>query len=166
MRALPLLKQVFPELRLRALTALYPSQDSEQYYREIQALVETLGLKEAIDLDVDYHPIENVIDRLAEADLVVLPYAASDEGGSGSLAIAMAARSPLLISRAAIFEELAGSAYVTESTDPNVLAVAILNVLSNGNLRETLKRSAADAASRASWRSVAQEMRVCMNMRS
>ncbi|MGC1818500.1 MAG: glycosyltransferase, partial [Casimicrobiaceae bacterium] len=133
--ALAILRGVFPGARLHAQTSLYPSLDSIEYLDRVRTRIDELGLRESMVLDEAFVPIEDAIEALAAADLVVLPYAQSDEGASGAAAVALAARRPLITTPARIFEEFRGIAYVAEDNSPPVLAAAIATVLSNVCLR-------------------------------
>lgn len=154
---LPILRSVFPGVRLRAYTALYPSPDSTAYLERVRARIESLGLGDLVVVDHAFQRIDAAIASLAEADIVVLPYAASDEGSSAAAAAAIAARRPLITTRARIFDELRGVAYMAEDNSPPVLAAAIATVISNAALRLHLQRRSAAVADARSWHRVARE---------
>ena len=158
--ALAILRSVFPGARLHAQTSLYPSHDSIAYLERVRKRIDALGLRESIVLDESFVPIERAIRSLSAADIVVLPYAASDEGSSAAAAAALAARRPLITTPARIFQELRGIAYMAEESSPPVLAAAMATVLSNADLRGHLQGRSAASADARSWQRIARQWRL------
>lgn len=156
--ALSILREVFPGLRLLAQTALYPSADSLKYLERVTQRIGELGLAGAVVLHHDFLAIDNAIARLSRAEAVVLPYAASDEGSSAAAAAALAARRPLITTKAGIFDELRGVAYMVEDNSPPVLAAAIGTVLSNLALRRHLEKRSIRLADARNWRHIARQL--------
>ncbi len=155
--ALEILTGVFPDIRLLAQTALYPSSDSADYLQKVMARVVDLGPRDRVELDTGFVPIDIAISRLGAADVVVLPYGASDEGASAAAAAALAARVPVIATRARIFKDISGIAYLAEDNSPPVLAAAIGNVLSNPALGRHLREQSVRAAEERSWRNIAKQ---------
>jgi len=156
--ALSILRGVFPGIRLLAQTSLYPSADSAEYLERVGQRIDALALGDAVILDSDFRPIDVAIARLARADVIVLPYAASDEGSSAAAATALAARRPLVTTQSRIFDDVREAAYMAEDNSPPVLAAAIATVLSNGGLRRHLERRARRLAEARDWRNVARRL--------
>jgi glycosyltransferase involved in cell wall biosynthesis len=156
--AVSILRSVFPGLRLLAQTALYPSPDSAAYLQKVTQRIEALALADAITLDHGFRDIDEVITRLVAVDVVVLPYARSDEGSSAAAAAALAARRALITTSAPIFDELGGVAYRAEDNSPPVLAAAIGTVLSNDALRGHLARRSGRYADSRGWGAVARQL--------
>jgi glycosyltransferase involved in cell wall biosynthesis len=109
-------------------------------------------------LDHGFRDIDEVITRLVAVDVVVLPYARSDEGSSAAAAAALAARRALITTSAPIFDELGGVAYRAEDNSPPVLAAAIGTVLSNDALRGHLARRSGRYADSRGWGAVARQL--------
>ena len=155
--AVSILRAVFPGLRLLAQTALYPSADSAAYLQKVTQRIDALALADAIALDHGFRDIDEVITALAAVDVVVLPYARSDEGSSAAAAAALAARRALITTSAPIFDELRGVAYRAEDNSPPVLAAAIGTVLSNDALCGHLGRRSGRYADSHVWGAVARQ---------
>lgn len=155
--ALPILREIFPGLRLLAQSALYPSVDSDRYRARVLTRIDDLGVRDCVSMQTGFVAIDEAIARLARTTAVVLPYAASDEGSSAAAATALAARRPLITTRSHIFDELRGIAYRAEDNSPHVLAAAIANVLSNAALARHLERRSAECADARDWRRVARQ---------
>ena len=154
--ALDDLRRIFPAIRLHAQTALYPSRESSAYLDQVKARVAELRLGEHVTIDSAFVPIDEAMNRLAESDVIVLPYALSDEGSSAAAAAALAARRPVIVTRAQIFDEIRHAVYTAEDNGAPVLAVAIASVVSNPLLHAHLQSLASRAASDRDWRAVAR----------
>ncbi len=156
--AMQILRGVFPGIRLFAQTALYPVQDSTDYLGSVKRRITELGLGDAVHLDPRFVDIDVAIARLARAKAIVLPYGNSDEGASAAAATALAARRPLITTRARIFDELRGVAYMAEDNSPPVLAAAIAAVLSIPGLCRHLEDQSHRVAEARQWSNVAQQL--------
>jgi glycosyltransferase involved in cell wall biosynthesis len=156
--AIDILRMTFPQIRLLAQTALYPSADSGSYLARVRARIDELELQEIVHVDPNFVEIELATARLAQATAVVLPYALSDEGASAAAATALASRRPLVTTRARIFDELRSVAYMAEDNSPPVLAAAIASVCAVPELRARLEKSVTRAAEARRWPDVARQL--------
>jgi glycosyltransferase involved in cell wall biosynthesis len=155
--ALNILREVWPAIRLYAQTALYPAAESAEYLERVQARIAELRLRDHVAVEPRFLPIDEAVGRLAESDVVVLPYdARSDEGSSAAAAAALAARRPIVVTRASIFDDIRHAVYTAESNLPPALAVAVATVCSNPPLYRHLEALAADAATEREWKAVAR----------
>ena len=155
--AYALVREVHPEARLLALTALYPSEDSRKCLARCTELLAERGFDHEgrVHLDIAFHDIEHVIRRLHACDVIVLPYHASDEGGSGAAAIALAARRPVLTTRSKVFRDTLDFTYTVESIDPFAIALGICNLLSSPGLQQSLLERCSRFIDTRSWSAVA-----------
>jgi glycosyltransferase involved in cell wall biosynthesis len=154
--AFDMLRKVFPDASLVAQTALYPSTDSSDYLAIVQGRIEEIGLRRHVAIDTRFLPIDDAVGRLAESDVVVLPYALSDEGSSAAAAAAVAARRPIVATMARIFDDIRHQIYSADSNEPPALAVAIATVCANPPLRRHLEALSARAAAEREWSSIAR----------
>lgn len=154
--ALGILRRVFPGIRLHAQTALYPSRDSTDYLDQVMSRIAELRLDKHVAIDSAFVPIDEAVRRLAESDAIVLPYSISDEGSSAAAAAALAARRPMVVTGARIFDEIRHAVYTAGDNTPLVLAVAVASVVSNAPLHAYLQSLASRAASDRNWRTVAR----------
>lgn len=97
-----------PELRLQLFNAIYPVGDSE---REAAACRDLIARHPAaaghIELVTDYLSEDTVLARLADADLVVLPYQYTQESASGAVRFALASGRPVACTPLSIFDDIA-----------------------------------------------------------
>ena len=161
LEAFTLVRDVHPEAKLLALTALYPSEDSRRYLSRCTELMAEHGLDQdgRVRLDIAFHEIEEVIHRLHACDLIVLPYHPNVEGASGSANIAFATKRPVVLSRSDVFRDARAMSYTVESVDPLCIASGICNLLAHPELAERqLERMERHVAERG-WSKVAVRYR-------
>src|SRR5262249_46450352 len=121
-QAFALAKNVQPLLRLKLLNALYPIEESAVYARQCMRLVEEKNLRGDVEVTTDFLDHEQTLERLADSDLVVLPYLYSTESSSAAGAFALASLRPVLCSDLPLFDEL--SPVVHRYPAGNVIALA------------------------------------------
>ena len=116
-------------------------------------MIKQLGLQQHVTLDTRFLDREFVHAELARADIAVLPYERSNEGGSGTAADCIAVGLPLVVSDAEIFDEIRD---VALTTAPNAASIAdtILRVLSNADLYDSLADRSFSYAKANSWESI------------
>lgn len=138
LEAVKLLRRKYPNLTYRGWHAIYPGEEQSDYVRECLAFTRREKLDGAVTLDTSFADIEEVIGGLSRCDLVVLPYAPSNEGASGAANIALAAGAPLVISDSKIFSSLRHVAAVVEPRSAKAFADAIDGLLMDGPKRHDL----------------------------
>jgi glycosyltransferase involved in cell wall biosynthesis len=127
--ALPLVRHRYPGARLLLQCSLYPSADSQAEYELCLGKIRAFGLNHAVEFDTAFRPIDEVHRRLAIADLAILPYGASNEGGSASATTALASGIPLLVSSSQVFADVSSAADCVDDTGPQTIADTICRLL-------------------------------------
>ena len=149
-RAMPAVLKEFPEAQLVVQCALYPSDDSVSELEACELEVARLDLANVVRLDTRFLDKGDLLVELAKADLAVLPYEKSNEGGSATAADFMCVGVPLIVSDAEIFDEIRDVA-ITVQSDAAQISDAIIGVLSNAEFYEALGRNSAAYAKENSW---------------
>ncbi|NSW92675.1 MAG: glycosyltransferase [Firmicutes bacterium] len=155
--AVQILRDLFPNIGLLGMNALYPSDDSENYLKKCNDLINNLKLREHVTINTHFLDIEKTVSYLHACDLIVLPYHYSNEGASGSAHIAIAAKRPLIVTRQEIFKDISSLTYQVENTFPSVLAVGIASVLSSPLLLQNLKEKNKLYIDAYCWSKIANE---------
>lgn len=152
--ALPIVHRSFPGATVRVQCPLYSSEDSSVELVACQARVDAAALGDYVQIDTRFLPKSDLLRELATADVAVLPYLVSDEGGSASATDAIAVGLPLIVSTAEIFD---GVRDVCETVEPTPEAVAgvIVKVLGNLSMYDALASSSFRYARENSWKLVA-----------
>lgn len=117
------LREKYPGTVYRGLHASY-GQESQQFLEECRQYAQDLGVLEAVEFNTGYLTEETIQRGLASADVVLMPYHPSEEGGSAAISFALAARTPLVISTSNIFSEIRHLCYVASDLRPETLAKA------------------------------------------
>ena len=150
-----LLRGLYPDLVLYALASAHPSKEAQQYQRTCEARIAELGLQEHVLLDTRFRDIEQVVRDLHACDAIVLPYHASKEGASASANVALAARRPVITSRAEIFQSTRRATYQVEGIAPPTLAAGVATALASPLLLSSLKAQSERHVASTSWATVA-----------
>jgi len=149
-RSMPAVVEKFPGVQLVIQCALYPSEDSESEALLCESEIKRLGLTSVVKLDTRFLDKEVVLAELAKADLAVLPYEQSNEGGSATAADCMCVGLPLIVSDAEIFDEVRTVAF-TVRPDINEISAGIIEVLSSPELYAALEQNSVAHAQENSW---------------
>jgi glycosyltransferase involved in cell wall biosynthesis len=144
-----------PRAKLRAYCADYLTEESNAEKMRCNALISERRLHEFIEIDTTFRSKQDVLELLSACEVNVLAYHATDEGSSAAANDCIAARRPLIVSRSKIFEPLGEVAYRLESIEPSSVALAILGLLRNADLRADLKERTCRLAEERNWRNVA-----------
>jgi glycosyltransferase involved in cell wall biosynthesis len=153
--AFDLLRTAEPQIHLRAYCAEYPNSESKLEKMRCMALIDKLDLQNHVELNTRFLPKTEILDKLVGCAINVLPYHDVDEDASGAISYCAAACRPLIISHSKIFKDLGNVAYHFESVDAGSIALAILGVLRNSELRVDLEQRVNHFAKERSWSRVA-----------
>ncbi len=150
LRAMPTVLEQFPTAILHVRCALYPSEDSRQELELCMSEVDRLQLKGSVFIDTDFLDKAVVLSKIRKADVAVLPYEKSNEGGSATAADCLAVGLPLIVSDAEIFDEIRAVALTTQP-DAQHIADAILWILKNAEGYALLAEQSISFARANSW---------------
>lgn len=153
--ALAMLRPKYPGIRYVGLHALYAGDSSEQHLQECLQLAKTLGVNDAIEIETHFLPIEEIENRLSDADIVVLPYQPSSEGASSAANMALAAGRPVVVSPSGIFKSVVSATFTATRHEPEAYAEALDLILSNPELSETLTKRASEWVEQNSYANAA-----------
>ncbi len=159
LQAVALLRPIWPNVRLRFATALYPNPDSEAELASCRALAERLGLSECLQWHTDFLPNDQVLRLLSDCDLLVMPYAPTLESCSGAVRQAIASGVPTLVSDIGVFDDLGLAVDRLADTTPEAVAAHI-----DALLRDEKRRAAIQAQAQAwiavhDWSVTAERLR-------
>lgn len=148
--AAAMLRARWPRLRLRLLNALHPlSSDAELLH--CRSLAGALGIADAIEWETDFLPLEECQRRLAQCDLIVLPYDESPESASGAIRVALASGAPVAVTPVAIFAELGDAVYRFSGLKPEDVAHGIETLLRDRAVRARCQDRAATWLEAHAW---------------
>lgn len=153
-KGMPFVLRRFPGAQLIIQCSLYPSDDSMEELEACREEIKQNGLDANVIFDTRFLEKQQVLEELSKADIAVLPYEKSSEGGSASAGDALAVGLPLIVSTAEIFDGIR-EVVVTTDPDPEPLALAIVDLLSSPDKYHFLAEGAVAYAKENSWGNVA-----------
>lgn len=156
-RALAELRDLEPRLHYEILGETHPkviAHEGEAYRERLRLLAVDLGVADRVTFDARYLDRAQLADRVAAADLVLLPYDSRIQVTSGVLVEAVAAGKPVVATAFPHAIELLGAGRVVEHESPTAIAAAVRRVLSQAASTE---RTAVDPDT--TWPAVAQRYR-------
>jgi glycosyltransferase involved in cell wall biosynthesis len=127
--ALALLRDRGQPVSLQMLNAEYPAEVSRQAIESIRSQIDERGLEDLVNLDTVYYTDHECLERLADANLVVFPYQATQESSSAAVRHAIASGAPVAVTPLAIFEDVAPAVIELPGCDPVAMANGIEEVM-------------------------------------
>jgi glycosyltransferase involved in cell wall biosynthesis len=155
LRALPSIVEAFPGAVFRVQCAVYPSPDSTEELALCESLIDELHLRDHVVLDTVFHEKSRMLELIRDADVALLAYDHSEEGGSAAALDCLSVGLPLLVSSADIFEDLRGYAQVVNG-DHSDWANKIKRVLRSPEEYSRLSEYAHKYVESHGWNNIAQ----------
>ncbi|MER3558931.1 MAG: glycosyl transferase family 1 [Armatimonadota bacterium] len=158
-RALPEVVKQFPNVVYLVLGETHPkvrAREGEAYREMLMAEAERLGLQEHVVFENRYLTLEDIRLYLRATDLYITPYLNPDQITSGTLAYALAAgcvvlSTPYLYAREVLAD---GGGMLVQFRDPDSIADAIVQLLSDPVLMRYHRAVAQQKAFSLSWDAV------------
>jgi glycosyltransferase involved in cell wall biosynthesis len=130
------MRPYLPGIRLKLLNCCLPNRDSRLVRARIETMIEILGLDEVVTARFDFMEEEDIVQSLADCDLLVFPYAPSDEAATGAARLALTADRPLLCSTSGTLVGLHSVAHVIHRLDSQALAEVMLALYADPVVRQ------------------------------
>ena len=133
------------------------AREGERYRSMLKARARDLGIEDHVTFDARYRSLPELMDLIADATCIVLPYESTDQITSGVLVDAVAAGRPVIATAFPHAVELLadGAGMVVPHRDPAALARAILRIATRPDLARSMSIAAEQLAPRHSWPAVA-----------
>ncbi len=162
LEAVARLRRLFPGMRYVIAGRTHPKvldAQGEAYRLDLQDMARRLDLGQTVEFINDYLPRESLNELLRTADLVVLPYASTDQVVSGVLVEAVAASVPVVATPFPHAVELAeqGAVVITPNRSPEAMADTIAGLLNSPQRRRHVVEAQRRLAPSLDWMSVAAQ---------
>ena len=162
LKALPAIVETEPNILYIILGATHPDvlrHDGEEYRFELQRIVEELGLQDNVMFYNQFVSDERLHHFLCAADIYVTPYQQKEQLTSGTLAFAVGSGKAVVSTPYWAAEELLdeGRGKIIPFNEPKDLSDAIINILEDELLLNTLRRCAYDYGRTRTWPIVGQQ---------
>jgi glycosyltransferase involved in cell wall biosynthesis len=148
--AFAILKRSWPGLWLQLTNADYSEASSGEIAR-CRDLAGKLGVLGVIEWDTAFHTHEESMLKLAQCDLIVLPYEANKESASAALHSAMASGVPIAVTPVSVFDEAEQAVFRFADTDVRSIAKGIDDLLRSRDLRYSTQIKAAAWLTERNW---------------
>ena len=132
--------------------------ESYRHARQEQA-ARRCGVAKSVTFDAEYRDMASLIAMIQSAAVVVLPYDSTEQVTSGVLVDALAAGKPVVATAFPHAVELlsSGAGLVVPHDDPDAMALALRQVLTDSDLRADMAAEARRLAPGLSWPVVARQ---------
>jgi glycosyltransferase involved in cell wall biosynthesis len=129
----------------------------EEYRESLRARAAALGVGDRVELDDSYRDTPSLLQRIREADVVLLPYRSREQVVSGVLVEALASGKPVVATRFPHAEELlaGGAGTLVPHENAEAIAVALRRLLTDEEVAVHAANAARSEGERLSWESVA-----------
>lgn len=135
---------------LHMVNAEYPIDLSANLIAELKALVDRLGLNDAVTMHTSFLKDEESLGLLTQTDLVVFPYQETAESASGAVRYGLAVERPVATTPLGIFSDVEGATFRLGGTAPADIAAGIAAALDALTNQSPLATQIAEQANR--WR--------------
>lgn len=158
--ALSLLRHLDPAPRYLVLGKTHPKvldHQGEAYREELKARAADRGVAHLVEFDAAYRSVADLEAVVRDADVILLPYDSPDQVTSGVLIEAVAAGKPVISSRFPHAVELLsdGVGLLVPHRNPEAIAEALEQVLTDPALKARMAAGAAVLAPQLGWPAVA-----------
>lgn len=163
-RAVDLLRADYPDIRYVIAGQTHPkvaAAEGEVYRHGIEDLIARLELNEKVEMLDQYFDDDELVELIARASVVVLPYESSEQTTSGVLSEAVTWGVPVVATRFphALEMERMGAARTVPHRDPSALAETTRRVLSDDRMAAEMRAAQARLAMSSGWERVGASYR-------
>lgn len=157
--AIAQLRELDPTPRYVVLGQTHPkvlATAGDVYRDSLRARAAALGVADRVEFDDAYHDTRTLLQRVRDADVVLLPYRSREQVVSGVLVEAIASGKPVVATRFPHAVELLseGSGLLVPHDDPDAIADALRKLLLDPELRARTAAVARRQARGLFWESV------------
>lgn len=158
--AMGLLKDMDPVPHYLIVGKTHPKvieREGERYREGLEKLVVENGLEEMVSFKPEYLARTEIINLIARASIIVLPYDTTEQTTSGVLIEALAARKPVISTEFPHAVELlsGGAGIIVAHNDPQAIADAIRSIIEDPAVVIRMQEKSREFASELLWPSVA-----------
>lgn len=159
-RAIAEVRKKFPEVLYLVLGQTHPgvrSHEGESYRQMLVGLLDELDLHDHVKFNNRFLTLRELVRYLSATDVYVTPYVNKDQIVSGTLAYALGCGRAIVSTKYLYAEEVLadGRGMLVDFCDPDAIAKAIIEVLSDPERRVQIEDAAYSYGRRAAWFNVA-----------
>jgi len=160
LKALPSVVEKFPDIVYIIIGKTHPivrKKEGESYRNELEEMVKELGLEKHVIFYNKYLTSKELIQYLCATDVYIAPALDKNQIVSGTLSYAMGCGKAIIATPTIYAKEVLSQkrGILVEFKNPDSIAKALIDVLSDKQLKETLEKNAYEYGSRMVWSNVA-----------
>ncbi|MDP1851387.1 MAG: glycosyltransferase [Candidatus Planktophila sp.] len=158
--AMGLLKDMEPAPHYVVVGKTHPkviAREGERYRESLEKLVRDSGLEEIVSFVPEYLERSEIIEHIARASIILLPYETTEQTTSGVLTEALAALKPIVSTEFPHAVELlsGGAGIVVPHNDPKAIARAIRSIIQDPAVVLKMQQKSREFAGELLWPVVA-----------
>jgi len=160
LKALPSVVEKFPNIVYIIIGETHPivrKKEGESYRDELKEIVKDLGLEKHVVFYNKYLTSNELIEYLCATDVYIAPALDKNQIVSGTLSYALGCGKAIISTPTIYAKEVLSQkrGVLVEFKNPDSIAKALIDVLSDGQLKGTLEKNAYEYGSRMVWSNVA-----------
>ena len=148
--ALSILNKRGLHLKLKMVNAKYPVKESQELIEKAKKKIASLNLQNRVELITDYLPEDESLQKLSNADIIILPYQFTGESSSAAVRYALATAKPIAVTPLSIFDDVANAVFKLPGITPLQLANGIEETINH--LRKATPKAQAIASCAKKYR--------------
>ena len=110
------------QCHLSLYTALYDSNLSLLFYKQLVALIDKLNLQDYVKINTTFMTDKETLKKLSKTDLVVFPYQFTNESASGAVRQAISSFTPVAVTPLSIFDDVAPVVHMLPGCSATLIA--------------------------------------------
>jgi glycosyltransferase involved in cell wall biosynthesis len=132
------------QVNLKMINSEYPNKDSAELIIRAKKMIESLKLKDHIEMVTDYLTDEQSTRLLQTADVLIYPYQRTGESASGAVRYGLALGKPVMVTPLTIFDDVTEVVYQLPGLGVDEIEAGVIQMLDEikgGSKRLNIKRS-------------------------
>ncbi|MGE6743770.1 glycosyltransferase family 4 protein [Allorhizobium pseudoryzae] len=158
LRSLAIIRNCIPNLKATLLHAVNDDEKTIRHAAEVRQLIHQLSLEDVVEIDFRFLEKIDVARRLADCDLLVLPYQNNQESASGAIRDVLGISVPILATSISTFNDVEEFIFTTKTNHPLDLAHKIMMLHSDPAYRASKMEKQMEHVQSLSWKIVTSRM--------
>jgi|WetSurMetagenome_2_1015567.scaffolds.fasta_scaffold01392_6 glycosyltransferase involved in cell wall biosynthesis len=156
-RAIAILQKEYPDILFLVVSALYPVDESKNYFEKCRNTVLKSGLEKNVIFFPEFMDDSKSNTILQASDIIVMPYQQTNESSSAATKFALSAKKPIIVTDIPIFDEYNDEVFKINTGSPEDIADGIKKVLRDKELQLNLVNNVENKIKAENWSRITQE---------
>lgn len=156
-KAIAILQKEYPDILFLVVSALYPIDESKNYFEKCRNTVLKSGLEKNVIFFPEFMDDVKSNTILQASDIIVMPYQQTNESSSAATKFALSAKRPIIVTDIQIFDEYNDEVFKINTGSPEDIADGIQKVLKDKELQQNLVNKVENRIKAENWNRITQE---------